>query len=227
MGGHGGLNILPQKSWNVYNREARVKVEKDEREFAGKQEQTAKRLQSIELESRVSKMRRKTPNSEHPAAAPLEAASALQGAAVIMNACSAQNLTFEQGHAMSGDNPEWAHEKQVTERKLEQFNFPDARLGRSVDDATPWWMTAPDTSMNVPANVSTDRNADVPSEHRQTKHKSKHKKSKHKKSKHKSKRDTAADVLAATTTKSILELRKERIDREREAHLQMASLKSY
>lgn len=29
MGGHGGLNILPQKKWNVYNRDNREKVERD------------------------------------------------------------------------------------------------------------------------------------------------------------------------------------------------------
>lgn len=30
MGGHGGLNILPQKKWNVYNYDNRVKVESDQ-----------------------------------------------------------------------------------------------------------------------------------------------------------------------------------------------------
>lgn len=30
MGGHGGLNILPQKKWNVYGREQRLKVARDE-----------------------------------------------------------------------------------------------------------------------------------------------------------------------------------------------------
>ena len=29
MGGHGGLNILPQKKWNVYNYDNREKVEQD------------------------------------------------------------------------------------------------------------------------------------------------------------------------------------------------------
>ena len=29
-GGHGGLNILPQKSWNVYNFDNRLIVEQDE-----------------------------------------------------------------------------------------------------------------------------------------------------------------------------------------------------
>ncbi|OWM86445.1 leukocyte receptor cluster member 1 [Punica granatum] len=38
MGGHGGLNILPQKRWNVYNYENREKVRRDE-EAAAKEEQ--------------------------------------------------------------------------------------------------------------------------------------------------------------------------------------------
>ena len=31
MGRHGGLNILPQKKWNVYNWDNRLKVEEDEK----------------------------------------------------------------------------------------------------------------------------------------------------------------------------------------------------
>lgn len=38
MGGHGGLNILPQKRWNVYNYDNREKVRRDE-EAAAKEEQ--------------------------------------------------------------------------------------------------------------------------------------------------------------------------------------------
>lgn len=38
MGGHGGLNILPQKRWNVYNFDNREKVQLDE-EAAAKEEQ--------------------------------------------------------------------------------------------------------------------------------------------------------------------------------------------
>lgn len=34
MGGHGGLNILPQKSWNVWNRSNRERVARDEAEAA-------------------------------------------------------------------------------------------------------------------------------------------------------------------------------------------------
>ncbi|KAL3645332.1 hypothetical protein CASFOL_010512 [Castilleja foliolosa] len=57
MGGHGGLNILPQKSWNVYNYDNREKVKRDE-EAAAKEEQL-KREQSRkrDTELRVEKLR--------------------------------------------------------------------------------------------------------------------------------------------------------------------------
>ncbi|KAF5189495.1 leukocyte receptor cluster-like protein [Thalictrum thalictroides] len=57
MGGHGGLNILPQKKWNVYNFENREKVRKDE-EAAAKEEQI-KREQSRkrDAEFRLQKLR--------------------------------------------------------------------------------------------------------------------------------------------------------------------------
>lgn len=37
MGGHGGLNILPQKKWNVYNYDNRAIVDKDKKEASAKQ----------------------------------------------------------------------------------------------------------------------------------------------------------------------------------------------
>ena len=40
MGGHGGLNILPQKKWNVYNFDNRLKVEQDEAKAAIKKEES-------------------------------------------------------------------------------------------------------------------------------------------------------------------------------------------
>ncbi|KAM7497219.1 hypothetical protein LguiA_021633 [Lonicera macranthoides] len=57
MGGHGGLNILPQKRWNVYNFNNREKVRKDE-EAAAKEEQL-KREQSRkrDAEFRLNKLR--------------------------------------------------------------------------------------------------------------------------------------------------------------------------
>ncbi|RWR88900.1 leukocyte receptor cluster member 1-like protein [Cinnamomum micranthum f. kanehirae] len=55
MGGHGGLNILPQKSWNVYNYENREKVRRDEEAAAKeeqlKQDQSRKRDAEFRLET--------------------------------------------------------------------------------------------------------------------------------------------------------------------------------
>lgn len=54
MGGHGGLNILPQKRWNVYNFDNREKVRRDEEEAAKeeqlKREQSRKRDAEFRLE---------------------------------------------------------------------------------------------------------------------------------------------------------------------------------
>ncbi|GLJ18301.1 hypothetical protein SUGI_0323830 [Cryptomeria japonica] len=54
MGGHGGLNILPQKRWNVYNFDNRERVRKDEeaaaREEELKREQSARRDAEFRLE---------------------------------------------------------------------------------------------------------------------------------------------------------------------------------
>lgn len=65
MGGHGGLNILPQKKWNVYNYENREKVRQDE-EAAAREEQL-KREQSRrrDAEFRIERLRqaRGLPNS--------------------------------------------------------------------------------------------------------------------------------------------------------------------
>lgn len=57
MGGHGGLNILPQKRWNVYNFDNREKVRQDE-EAAAKEEQL-KREQSRkrDTEFRIEQLR--------------------------------------------------------------------------------------------------------------------------------------------------------------------------
>ncbi|XP_052211037.1 uncharacterized protein LOC127813934 [Diospyros lotus] len=57
MGGHGGLNILPQKRWNVYNYENREKVRRDE-EAAAKEEQVQReQARKREAEFRLERMR--------------------------------------------------------------------------------------------------------------------------------------------------------------------------
>ncbi|CDP09949.1 unnamed protein product [Coffea canephora] len=58
MGGHGGLNILPQKRWNVYNYENREKVRRDE-EAAAKEEQLQReQSRKRDTELRLEQLRR-------------------------------------------------------------------------------------------------------------------------------------------------------------------------
>lgn len=49
MGGHGGLNILPQKKWNVYNWDNRIKVEQNEKLVA----EEIKRRNKVKTEKRL------------------------------------------------------------------------------------------------------------------------------------------------------------------------------
>ncbi|GAQ88071.1 hypothetical protein KFL_003980060 [Klebsormidium nitens] len=56
MGGHGGLNILPQKSWHVYNYEAREKVRRDEEAHAAEEQNQRDRQLQVEGELRRRKL---------------------------------------------------------------------------------------------------------------------------------------------------------------------------
>ncbi|KAL4421345.1 hypothetical protein ABPG75_010636 [Micractinium tetrahymenae] len=52
MGGHGGLNILPQKRWNVYNRDNRLKVARDEAKYEAEQAEVRARAEAADRERR-------------------------------------------------------------------------------------------------------------------------------------------------------------------------------
>eukprot|EP01052_Picozoa_sp_SAG31_P043681 SAG31_NODE_7355_length_1711_cov_3.477667_2_plen_359_part_00 len=56
-GGHGGLNILPQKSWNVYNYDNRLQVEKDEAAHAAQQEELLQKTLAADQEHRMEQLR--------------------------------------------------------------------------------------------------------------------------------------------------------------------------
>ncbi|PHT58098.1 hypothetical protein CQW23_00461 [Capsicum baccatum] len=79
MGGHGGLNILPQKRWNVYNFDNREKVKRDE-EAAAKEEQL-KQEQSRKRDSqyRLEQLRQARRGSASSSSAPEEPAEKSAG----------------------------------------------------------------------------------------------------------------------------------------------------
>jgi len=57
MGGHGGLNILPQKRWNVYNFDNREKVEKDKKKHEEQREKEETRRNEDQASARYDLLR--------------------------------------------------------------------------------------------------------------------------------------------------------------------------
>lgn len=64
MGGHGGLNILPQKRWNVYNFDNREKVRRDEEEAAKEEQLKQEQVRKREAESRLERLRSRAHGSD-------------------------------------------------------------------------------------------------------------------------------------------------------------------
>ncbi|KAE9597695.1 putative CBF1-interacting co-repressor CIR domain-containing protein [Lupinus albus] len=57
MGGHGGLNILPQKRWNVYRYDNREKVRRDEEEAAKEEQIKRNQSRKRDAEFRLERLR--------------------------------------------------------------------------------------------------------------------------------------------------------------------------
>ena len=58
MGGHGGLNILPQKKWNVYNWDNRIKVSKDEAKLKKELDKKHKHIKHKKFTDKIAKIKR-------------------------------------------------------------------------------------------------------------------------------------------------------------------------
>ncbi len=67
MGGHGGLNILPQKSWHVYNRDNRSKVEADEAKAKEEESKVRERHENEEREYRRQLLLQRVQSGQHAA----------------------------------------------------------------------------------------------------------------------------------------------------------------
>jgi hypothetical protein len=57
MGGHGGLNILPQKTWNVYRRDNRDKVDEDEQLLNEAKRKRAQNQKSQDLQTKLGSLK--------------------------------------------------------------------------------------------------------------------------------------------------------------------------
>lgn len=61
MGGHGGLNILPQKKWNVYGRDNRLRVARDEEAAAANEKKKLEEQRQREKDARYRALLEKQP----------------------------------------------------------------------------------------------------------------------------------------------------------------------
>ena len=118
MGGHGGLNILPQKSWNVYNRDNRQRVERDEAAAEAAVQEAARVERAARTEEAVGRMRERAGGEAH-----------VQQAHVNFFAAE------ERAH---GNADHKAEQKQEDARLVARV-MPDLQLDRSATEPTPWY----------------------------------------------------------------------------------------
>jgi hypothetical protein len=132
MGG-GGLNILPKKSWNVWNHDNIEKVRRDEAQHAAEQEALQRRQRHVDSESRVEELQRRKRRADEGAA------SAGAGARHV-NFFEAE----ERRHAERGANEHHEREHKLKEEREARRSF--RCLGESADrrgdkQAEPWYVT--------------------------------------------------------------------------------------
>ena len=77
MGGHGGLNILPHKSWNPYGYKQRARVERDEQLECERAEKERRERESRESRDRRTELLSAATGRTAPEVQPMTAASAL------------------------------------------------------------------------------------------------------------------------------------------------------
>ena len=150
MGGHGGLNILPQKSWNVYNRDNRQKVERDEAEAAAAATESARAAASQRMQANVEEMRaRRAEVSGEASAAPL------------------RHVNFFEAEELARGNEAAAAEARAADARATARLMPDLQLGRSAAEPRPWYanITAPALRPHGAAATATTTNAPALRQH--------------------------------------------------------------
>ena len=133
MGGHGGLNILPQKSWNVYNRSNRRRVEQDEAAAAVAAEEAEREVRTSATAASLQLLRQR-------AEARLEEGSSsttMLDAHVSTGVLRRFNLFEKEERAAC--NAEAVAEARRSEARAVARVMPDLELGRSSKERRPWY----------------------------------------------------------------------------------------
>jgi len=144
MGGHGGLNILPQKSWNVYNRDNREKVRKDQEQCQKEEERKRKRVDEIEQEKRYNVLKQKSKkqrleDSEEVELNEDEEATKTESQPLEQNKEQTSHINFFSQYGGSTYNAEYVAEKKTEEdKKLKKLGLYNPTMGELKKDR-PWY----------------------------------------------------------------------------------------
>ncbi|CAA9987918.1 conserved Plasmodium protein, unknown function [Plasmodium knowlesi strain H] len=106
MGGHGGLNILPQKKWNVYRKDRQFKVNYDENKLIKEEEKKVRKKNEQAFENTISQLKR----------------NAHQGTTHQSNAFQ-NNSQSEQNNQCQHINLFAEEEKEINERNKKHEEF--------------------------------------------------------------------------------------------------------
>jgi len=157
MGGHGGLNILPQKSWNVYNYEARRKVAENEAAAAAEAAAAGRAARSAATGDNVRRMRERAAaagGGAGPAAddRPGDAAGDALAVAPSNNAPLRRFSLFAEEERAAGNDEAAAEAKRAEERAVARI-MPDLALSRSCGERQPWYARPVASPVPAPTDV--------------------------------------------------------------------------
>ncbi|KAL1918422.1 uncharacterized protein VTP21DRAFT_3082 [Calcarisporiella thermophila] len=165
------MNILPHKSWHVYNVKNREKVRKDEEEAAEEERKKAERVLIAEREARLNLLRERAQQKNQLNAPPSHAeASRLVGEGALTTSAVSREVEEEGAPARhinfwedlekaenaaataKLENPEAEEEERAKKEKLaRQMNM---YLDKDSKAQKPWWMGAERDDQSKPSSGS-------------------------------------------------------------------------
>lgn len=229
MGGHGGLNILPQKSWNVYSARNRERVRRDEAQAATDAANAALVESTERSRANLQTLRARSTGAVAPDAAGPSSDTILSSASAAPSVRSHINFfadaELEERRARR-DDAKRREDARSTARLM-----PHLDLSKSAREAVPWYARVPEAasirSDDPPATAVPAATLDTTADdaaasglsrhhhHRRHGRRSDHEKGRKKRRRHDSSPSPEAISSRRLDDNTLVRLRQERLDRER------------